>query len=341
MARKRDKHDKHDMAGIIGRSPGQFEAGLTAAAGVATARGPFRNVLVAGMGGSWMAAALVAEAGLARVPIRIHRSYDLPEGLDRSNTLVIASSFSGSTEETLSAYDAARKGRFRLVGIASGGELLARCEHDGVPFVRIPADPPDMQPRCATGYGVGILVGILARSGLAAKGATKTVAGLGPLLAASMQAARRRAKRLIPALRQATPVVYASQRYATVARIWKIKLNENAKTPAFWNVFPELNHNEMTGWMKRQGVFHLVFLTDPEEDPRVLARQKIARNLLGKHGLRSSQITIEGSSLAEKVFSTLLVGDWTSYEQALALGVDPTPVEMVEQFKRLLKRIDD
>src|SRR3990172_9371620 len=165
VARKRDKHDKHDMAGIIGRSPGQFEAGLTAAAGVATARGPFRNVLVAGMGGSWMAAALVAEAGLARVPIRIHRSYDLPEGLDRSNTLVIASSFSGSTEETLSAYDAARKGRFRLVGIASGGELLARCEHDGVPFVRIPADPPDMQPRCATGYGVGILVGILARRG--------------------------------------------------------------------------------------------------------------------------------------------------------------------------------
>ena len=106
------------MAGVISRSPGQFPAGLAAARDVAVPGGPFTEVLVAGMGGSWMAGALVAEARLARVPVRLHRSYDLPEELDRERTLVIAYSFSGNTEEALSAYDSARKAGCPLVGLS-------------------------------------------------------------------------------------------------------------------------------------------------------------------------------------------------------------------------------
>ena len=278
--------DPQDMAQIILRSPNQFQAGLKAAAKVKLPSGPCTNVLVAGMGGSWMAAALVAEAGLARVPIRIHRTYGLPAHLDRATTLVIASSFSGNTAETLSAYDKAHKAGFAVVGIAAGGKLRQRCEEDRVPFVCIPADPPTMQPRSATGYGVGILVRLLARCGLAVKGAVETVEGLAPYLTKRMPSARQQGKDLARRLFGRTPVIYASHNYATVAPIWKIKFNENAKTPAFWNVLPESNHNEMTGWLNPQGRFHLVLLSDPEEDNRILDRIAAMQKVLSKAWLR-------------------------------------------------------
>lgn len=298
--------------------------------------GPFTRVLVAGMGGSWMAGALVRDAGLSTVRIDIHRGYDLPP-VPRDGTLVIASSFSGNTEETLSAYDAAKAARMALIGISAGGELERRCASDGVPFVKIPADPPSMQPRSATGYGVGIVVQLFANLGLSADGAPEAIAKLGKTLDNFMETARERGEALVPHLKDATPVVYAADRFATVARIWKIKFNENAKTPAFWNVFPELNHNEMIGWSSPRGRFHVVLLRAADDHPRVQKRFEITQTLLREKGISSSMVPIEGTSLVEQIFSTLLVGDWASYGLALALGVDPSPVPMVEDLKRRLK----
>lgn len=338
-----DALDSKDMESIIRRFPGQFGEGLTAAKGVMAPGGPFKSVQVAGMGGSWMAAALVADGNLARVPIHIHRSYQLPDPLRAEAPLVVASSFSGNTREVLSAYEAARQAGLPLVGISSGGELARRCENDKVTFVRIPADPPDMQPRCATGYTVGILARLLDNSALAAGGAVEAVEALAKPLEEFMDAARDLAKSLLPELRRATPVIYTSQKYRTVARIFKIKINENSKTAAFWNVFPELNHNEMVGWTQAHGPFHVVVLRDAEEYPCILKRMDLAREILGEHGVSSTVVPIEGPSgnLLEKMFRTLLVADWTSYELALALGVDPTPVDIVEDFKRQLRALDE
>ena len=155
-----------------------------------------------------------------------------------------------------------------------------------------------------------------------------------------MQTARQLGTDLVPALRQATPVIYAASQVETVARIWKIKFNENSKTPAFWNVFPELNHNELVGWTDRHGPFHLVLLRDASDDTRILARFKKTAELLASHGLPSSEISIEGGSHVEKIFRTLLIGDWASYELALALKHDPMPVDLVEKFKALMKAGD-
>lgn len=328
--------DHGDMEAVIVRSPGQLAAGLQAAVGVTVPGGPFSSVLLAGMGGSWMAGALARDAGLARVPIVIHRGYDLPSGVAR-DTLVIASSFSGNTEETLSAYAAARAARLPLLGVAAGGELEQRCTADRVPFAKIPSHPPTMQPRSATGYTVGILTQVLAQCGLASPDAVATVEALGDRLAAFMDIARARGEALVPPLVSATPIVYASDRWATVARIWKIKMNENAKTPAFWNVFPELNHNEMIGWTAPHGRFHVVLLRDTEDHPQVQKRFDATLTLLREKGISASLVPIEGTTLIEKCFSTLLVGDWASYQLALVLGVDPSPVPMVEDLKNRLK----
>lgn len=327
--------DHANLEAVIRQSPSQFADGLNAVGGTTLPAGPFAQVLVAGMGGSWMAAALVRDAGLATVPVVIHRGYDLPAV--PADTLVIASSFSGNTEETLSAYEAAKSAGLPLLAVATGGELERRSAADGIPFIRIPADPPTMPPRSATGYGVGILTRILAQLNLATPGAVDQVAELGARLAAFMEAARSRGEALVPALREATPVIYASDRFATTARIWKIKINENAKTPAFWNVFPELNHNEMIGWSTAHGRFHLIFLQAHDDHPRVQRRFEITRALLQEKGISGSIVPIEGTSLVEQIFSTLLVGDWASYGLALALGIDPSPVPMVEDLKRRLK----
>lgn len=328
------------MEAVIRRSPEQFQAGIKAAAGLPRETlakwGPVHRVLLAGMGGSWMAGALVRDTGLSTVRTDIHRGYGLPPGPTRG-TLVVASSFSGNTEETLSAYDAAKTAGLPLVGIAAGGELERRCAADGIPFVKIPADPPTMQPRSATGYGVGIFTQLLAGLGLAADGAVRSLEELGSALARFMDTARTRAEVLVPSLKDVTPIVYASDRFPTVARIWKIKINENAKTPAFWNVFPELNHNEMIGWSAPHGRFHVLLLRDADDHPRVLKRFEITLGLLQEKGVSASMVPIEGSTPLEKVFSTLLVGDWASYLLALDLGVDPSPVQMVEELKRRLK----
>lgn len=329
------------MERVIRRSPEQFEAGMRAAASVpaeALAKaGPFTDVLVVGMGGSWMAGSLVREAGLCKVPIAIHRGYGLPAASLPKTTLVVASSFSGNTEEVLSAYDAARAARLPLLGISAGGTLKERCVSDGIPFVSIPADPPTMQPRSATGYQVGILARLLANLGVASEGAVEALEGLEPRLTAFMDTARERGEALVPPLEHATPIIYASDRFQDVARIWKIKFNENAKTPAFWNVFPELNHNEMIGWSNPHGAFHVILLRDADDHPRVQKRFDITRSLLQEKGVSASVVPLEGNSLVEKIFSALLVGDWASYTLALALGVDPSPVPMVEELKRRLK----
>lgn len=327
------------MKTIIEGLPEQFRAGLRAAVGVPAEvlakTGPIRRILFAGMGGSSMPGALVRDAGLSTVRIDLHQGYELPPGLAHG-TLAVVSSYSGTTEESLSAYTAARQAGTPLVGIAAGGELEKRCTADGVPFIKIPSDPPTMQPRSATGYGVGIFTQLLANLGLAAEGAVTAIEGIGPSLTTRMDAVRAQGETLVPLLKDTTPIIYASDRFATVARIFKIKINENAKTPAFWNVFPELNHNEMIGWTNPHGRFHVVLLRDAADHPRMQKRFEVTLALLRERGVSASVVPIEGATLIEKFFATLLVGDWASFTLALALGTDPSPVPMVEDLKKRL-----
>jgi glucose/mannose-6-phosphate isomerase len=329
------------MEQIIHGLPKQFCKGMEAAADVSVSGGPFQDILVAAMGGSAIAGSLVRDAGIARVPIRIHRSYGLPRFVSPESTIVVVCSFSGDTEEAISAFETAQQKGFSVIGVASRGTLLDLCQScndDRISLVRIPAEPPDMQPRSATGYMVGILARLLGNHELAEENALEVVQALPTHLRGFMTKARVRGRRIVPALLQATPVIYTSLTYATVAQIWKIKINENAKMPAFWNVFPELNHNEMVGWTRRQGPFHVVLLRDATENPGIIKRLDLTQELLSEHGVSSVVLPIEGRNLVEKIFSTLLVGDWASYELALAANIDPSPVRMIDDLKDRLTR---
>jgi glucose/mannose-6-phosphate isomerase len=133
-----------------------------------------------------------------------------------------------------------------------------------------------------------------------------------------------------------TPVVYASPKYKSVAMVWKIKINENAKTPAFWNFFPELNHNEMVGFTNPQGKFFIIMLKDTDDNPKNLKRYQATADLLNGIGIDSEIIDMEGNNVFLKMFSSINYADWASYYLALAYGQDPTPVDLVEKLKKIL-----
>jgi glucose/mannose-6-phosphate isomerase len=268
------------------------------------------------------------------VAIYQNRFYRLPhESYDRCLNFIC--SYSGNTEETVASFEEALSHKLPAIGFSSGGKVAALCEEHGIPHVKMPIPTEGFQPRMGTGYFIGAMYQILVNQGLVPD-TTAEMAETMQRLKAKLPDLEKRGQALAEKLRGKTPVIYSSTEYKGVAMIWKIKINENAKTPAFWNYFPELNHNEMVGFTNPQGQFTIVMLRDPDDHPRNVKRFEVTAALLRERGLPVDIIDMEGENGLEKMFGSLLLADFASYALALEYGVDPTPVEMVEDLKKML-----
>ncbi|MEW6408002.1 MAG: bifunctional phosphoglucose/phosphomannose isomerase [Patescibacteria group bacterium] len=296
--------------------------------------GRFNKLIVCGMGGSALPADIIKtflEEKKIDLPTYICRNYDLPFFADK-NSIVFVSSYSGNTEETLSCFAQAQKKEIKMVSFAKGGKLEKLCKENGIPFVKYPDDGVTLQPRFAIGYAVCSMLCVLINSKIIPGFIDDIKNLISNLKPASLE---NQGKELAQKSKNLIPLFYASSRYGeSVARICKIKINENSKTQAFWNVFPELNHNEMVGFTKLAGKFHIIILKDPEDLPRILKRMQITRQILEKKEILVSEVKMEGASVLEKIFNTLITGAWMSYYLALECGQDPIPVAMVEEFKK-------
>ena len=291
-----------------------------------------KRVVVCGMGGSHQAADLLA----IRYPERLittHSDYGLPyiPSEDEVHTLIIASSYSGNTEEALDAYDEAKRRGLPLAAIAVGGELIRRAAEDGVPHVVLPN--VGIQPRAGLGYSLRGLLALLGdEAGLA------ETAELARTL--DVVAARTEGETLAATMQGRVPVIYASNTNRAVANIWKIKFNENAKIPAFMNVLPELNHNEMTGFDVAPAVaslkepFHVVFLSDDTDRPKIRRRLEVCKSLYDERGVKTSIVPITGATFWHRIFSSLLIADWASWRYGTDSGAETEQVPMVETFKK-------
>ncbi len=295
----------------------------------------FKRVIVAGMGGSHLAADLLAMLD-PMLSIRVHSDYGLPfiAEDDRSETLLVASSYSGNTEETLDAYDAAKALNIPLVAIAVGGKLIARAEADGIPFIRLP--DTGIQPRSALGFSLKALATLLQRQDLL-PAISQLASELKP------ESLEAEGKALADWLQDRVPVIYSTRAHAPVAYNWKIKLNETGKIPAFYNLVPELNHNEMTGFDVQPSTkslserFAFIFLVDKANDhPKNVKRMEVMARLYAERGLPVREVLLEGSTESYKVFSSLVLADWTAIELAKYYGLESEQVPMVEEFKKLL-----
>ncbi len=325
--------DKEHMRQVILDFPKQLEAGLELAKDI-TVEGKFRNVIVCGMGGSALPADLLATLFEPKLPFVIHKDYGLPYFVS-PHSLVICVSYSGNTEETVSALSEAVEKKVPTVVIATGGKLKELATKHQLPFVEIPSG---IQPRSAVGYMFAAVTKILANHQIMSDISADVKTTVKDLT--SIQASlEKEGKVLAEKVKGRIPVVYASRQYQALAEIWKIRFNENAKIPAFYNYFPELNHNEMTGFSEVEKVeakFYGIFLQDHTDHPRIAKRMDLTADVLKGKKIPVSMIGATKGSVTAKVFSSLLLSDWTSYHLALLNEVDPTPVPMIEDFKRKL-----
>ncbi|MFH1098826.1 MAG: SIS domain-containing protein [Candidatus Uhrbacteria bacterium] len=287
--------------------------------------------LVVGMGGSALPADLY-RACHPETDLVIHRDYGLPEFSSAwwEDRLVVVSSYSGNTEEALDAYDKARSRHLPVAVVAVGGELLEQARRDDVPAIALPS--VGIQPRMALGYSLRALAAFIGDNAI-----VKELDALAGSL--DVEATAASGAELASSLADRTPIIYAPRRFAAVAYNWKIKCNETGKIPAFANVFPELNHNEMTGFdfaLSARALaerFHVIMLDFGVDDPRIAKRMKICATLYRERGIAVTELEFHEGALWQRVCMSLLMADWLALRLAERSGADPERVPMVEDFK--------
>lgn len=291
--------------------------------------------IVAGMGGSNLAAGLL-KIWNPNLEILQHRDYGLPNfpKANLKNTLLIASSYSGNTEETIDSLKMAMKRKMPVAVVAVGGKLLEIAKKYKAPYIQMPNT--GIQPRMALGFSL--------KSLLKLTGSPKGLKESEDLkISLKSSEYERVGKVLAKKLKGHIPVIYTSAVNFAIGYNWKIKFNETGKIPAFANVFPELNHNEMTGFdaedknRELSQKFFFLFLKDPADHPRILKRMNITERLYRERGFPVEVLILNGKNPFQKIFSSLLIADWTAYYTAQEYGVEAEQVPMVEEFKKLMK----
>jgi glucose/mannose-6-phosphate isomerase len=305
----------------------------------------FRQVVIAGMGGSAIGADVLAAyaASLAPIPVSVHRDYGLPLFARGAETLVICSSHSGNTEETLDAFEAARKAGCCVVAVCTGGELAKRAKENEVPLWTFDHAG---QPRAAVGFSFGLLLAMFQRLGLVpdqAEAMEEAVASMKRTqthLKADVPAAKNPAKRYAGQLMGRWVSVMGSGLMAPVARRWKGQLNEVAKAGANFEFLPEADHNTLAGTINPQETLNAhtmtMFLNSSYDHPRNRLRSDLTRKAFMLEGLNTDFIEARGNSPLAHMWTTILFGDYMAYYLAMGYGVDPTPVQMLVEFKRAM-----
>jgi glucose/mannose-6-phosphate isomerase len=318
--------DKSDMYTVLEDFPNQIIKAY--ALGEIISVKPFNKIVFSGMGGSAIGGLLLQsyldKTGFS-LPFQVVRDYDIPAYVDK-DTLFIACSYSGNTEETLACYTKAKKKNAQIVALASGGKLQEMAQSDQKCFVLLPTG---MQPRNAVAYAFFSILKMLERHA-----AIKKMHNIEKLVKTLKE---RRihavAQHLAKKTYGKTPVIYGSPCLNIVAYRWKTQFNENAKTPSYWHEFPELNHNELNGFYNIEGKFHIIILKTSFEHKRVNKRIQLTKKIIEER-LPVTEIHLEKNDLLTQIFRALFIGDLASYYLSLLYKTDPTPVPVIESFKK-------
>ncbi len=332
------QRDGQDALGIAERQAGQLEYKFE----VPKIEGDFSNIVFAGMGGSALPALLSHSWPGYKLPFEVCRQYHIPAYVS-AKTLFIASSYSGNTEETLSALAEAEEQGAVIAVMAGGGKLEEIAQQKNYPFVKIPAAE---QPRYAVFYMLVALVNILEGAGLLnVQEASQQLQQTAEFLKQSVQAwvatvpaDNNPAKKMALELAGKSGVVYAGPLLAPAAYKWKIDFNENAKNVAWWGEYPEFNHNEFIGWSSHpiEKPYAVIDLRSNLEHPRVQQRFELSDRLLSGKRPAAHVVQAQGETLMEQLLWTVVYGDFVTIYLALLNGVNPAPVDLVEKFKQEL-----
>ncbi len=307
-----------------------------------------KNILYFGMGGSGIVGELLSDVLFdeLKVPFQVVRGYSAP-GYCSDETLVIVSSYSGNTEETLSALEAVMDSGATIIALTSGGKLAERAKAKNWGLIKVPTG---FMPRQALGVMFFPLYHLLGESGLA----KNYEADLKPFIKFIKNIAKQNdypsktghviSMDLARTIQNKIPVIYSTAPYLkTISTRWQNQMHENGKSLAFRNVLPEMNHNEIVGWeMDPEQLKNLIviFLENEEPHPRIRQRIELSKKIIKERGVQVVDIYSKGSTVLEKIFSLVLMGDWVSYYLALAYKKDPAEIKNIDLLKAEMAKLN-
>lgn len=280
------------------------------------------SFVVSGMGGSHLAGDLI-KAAEPSLNLIIHKNYGLPVTMNIGKKLFIAVSYSGNTEETLDFAEQAMIKEFPLAAISKGRKLITFAQKNNLPYIILPE--VGLPPRMATGFMIIALLKLM--------GQENKIAEL-----RAVNFSNTSNKKIAEIIGARIPIFYASEQNSALAQFWKIIINETAKQPAFTNIFPELNHNEIAGFAKgdRNNDFIFIFIKDENDDWRVIKRMAVTKQALTELGGNVLEINLIGASRWEKIINSAILAHWTAYYIALEKNLDPLATPMIEKFKKMI-----
>ncbi len=321
----------------IKKFPKQFEIDIEIKANTESKK--YNNIYICGMGGSSLYVDIINNI-LALYPevtvnLKAVRGYSIPLNATE-NDLFFVASYSGNTEETLNALDEIQEKKLEAVIVTSGGKLLERYESSSTPTSLIQI-PTGLQPRLSTGYFISGIMRMLINLNLIPERVMNDIVAAAKEIADSddtqiEEYARLLAQKLVSKV----PVIYATDNNFSLAQVSKIKFNENAKTQAFWNYFPELNHNEMVGFSDLVMSPYFIIFSSKFTNKRNHQRMEIFLKLMKEKGADGEIINLNGTNVISEIFYGYYLADHISYYLAEEKGIDPEPVAMVEDFKAAL-----
>ena len=332
--------DQSDMRGAIAGFPHQIKKSFSIMGNWMPQNNyiDIRAIIVLGMGGSAIGGDVsrVISQNSCTVPILVNRSYNIPDWVD-ARTLVLASSYSGSTEETLSAFAQCRERNCPLIVLSTGGKITALANEYKLDIVTVPSG---FQPRAALGFSFSLILILLNRLGFVQRETVKMVENsLEPLetLASELNRSENPALTIAEQIHSTCPIIYGSEDLTWVAALrFRGQLAENAKMLSFHHHFPEQNHNEIEGWTVNRDIMSrlsIVWLKDEEDHLGTRARMRISSTLLESSAGSQLEISQSGENRVERLLKLIHFTDWVSYYAALLNNVDPTPVHRIQELK--------
>lgn len=294
------------------------------------------NVLISGLGGSGIGGKIMSQLvwDVCPVPITLVHDYRIPAFVG-SETLFIASSYSGNTEETLSTLEQAMKAGASVVCITSGGKLEEIARKNNLNLILIPAGQP---PRTSFGYNAMQLLFAFHAYGLIGDNFKKDLADAAAFLKRETESIRTLAREVAEAIHGTAPIIYAETYLEGVAVRLRQQLNENAKILTWHHVLPEMNHNELVGWAGAAKNHTVLLIRSPEDHPGTVRRMELSKEIISRHAERIIELHARGDTRIARLYYLIHLADWISYYLAVRRDVDPIEIEVIDYFKDALAK---
>lgn len=328
------------MNQLIERFMDQLAEGLEIGrnASIRPAAANINHIYVAGLGGSGIGADFVASfiQDECRLPFLVRKGYHVPAFVG-PNTLAIASSYSGNTEETLISYDQIKAKGARLLCVASGGKIIDKAKADGYDYIQVPSNWPS--PRACLGYSVTAQLWTLHHLGYISDRAIQEVESSITLLRKESEDIKTQAKAIAGRLHHKIPIIYIEDRMEPVAVRLRQQINENSKALCWHHVVPEMNHNELVGWREKNDALAVLYLRNDDDYSRNAVRMDINKQIISQYAGDIIEVYSKGTTMIEKSMYLVHLGDWISWYLAELRGVDALEVKVIDFLKGELAKV--